>query len=207
MSTLYTPSRSDVAALHVRLLEQLTQDVSEVTELGIETLKQGRFDETRRVLDYATGLNEIRRQAQVILNPIVQIPIDEPAPEPVAEPPAPVREAQLAVAEYFIPILLGLDALGGRARPRDVQQHVRTFLEKRFMPYDLEKSAGRREMRWQSTTGWAANALKRAGMLNDKADRGIWLLTDAGHRAISDIKNGKYDDVLRTINAARSRRR
>lgn len=83
-------------------------------------------------------------------------------------------------ANYLNPLLAGLRALGGSARPGEVNDWVATNLSISDTERAVQNKGG--VPRFYNDVAWARFYLTRAGYL-DASKRGIWTLTDLGRTA------------------------
>jgi hypothetical protein len=87
--------------------------------------------------------------------------------------------------QYVQPLLRALDKAGGRAPYREIADAVGSLMKDQFLPADLEllDSGG---VRWQSRLQFVRLRLVERGLLERNSPRGIWELSDAGHRALKE---------------------
>jgi len=79
--------------------------------------------------------------------------------------------------QYFDPVLRALKALGGSARPGEVEEWVANDLQISVEEEDDQLASG--QSRFKNQVHWARFYLAKAGLL-DSSKRGVWSLTDTG---------------------------
>ena len=85
-------------------------------------------------------------------------------------------------AEYPIPILKALAAMGGRGRTQEVVDRVGQLMGGRLNEYDRQTLAAG-EVRWRNTAEWARNTMvneMNPALLNPSSPHGWWEITQAG---------------------------
>lgn len=88
----------------------------------------------------------------------------------------------LPASEYEGAILAALAVRDGSASSAEVVEAVGTALDQRLTKTDRETLATG-EVRWRNRVHWVRYRLAEKGLLNTRAPRGIWALTEAGKAA------------------------
>lgn len=78
---------------------------------------------------------------------------------------------------YFVPVLKGLQHLGGSGTPEEVREYVATTLKVSDQTLDEVTSNG--QSRFNNQVHWARFYLAKAGLI-DSSKRGVWSLTERG---------------------------
>ena len=81
--------------------------------------------------------------------------------------------------QWFGPVLDALRALGGSGTPDEVVDHIATALK--IPDEQLNETLASGELRFRNQVQWARFYLTREGLL-DSSRRGVWSLTERGHR-------------------------
>jgi len=100
-------------------------------------------------------------------------------------PRAPVGSL-LPESEYEGPILTVLGERGGSAPARDVVERVGALIEDRLTPLDRETQANGLK-RWESRVQFTRLRMRKAGLVQAGSPRGVWELSDQGHRAYDQL--------------------
>ena len=103
-------------------------------------------------------------------------------------------------ANYLNPVLAGLRALGGSARPGEVNDWVAAHLSISDAERAVENKGG--VPRFYNDVAWARFYLTRAGYL-DASKRGLWTLTEVGRNA-GTLSEEQIVGVLRQVQSAAS---
>lgn len=121
---------------------------------------------------------------QAIVGAPTLSPVRDRAERPADKswPARAVSADLLDAAEYRAPILRALAERGGSARPMEVVEAVGKELEDRLTPTDRETLPSG-DVRWRNRVRWARFHLSRDGLVDNKAPRGMWSLTEAGRAA------------------------
>lgn len=88
-------------------------------------------------------------------------------------------------ADFYLPILVTLKDLGGRAETSQVLDLVFQKMVSRLTSYDMKAVDSSNEPRWRNTARFAVKDLKDKGLLEKNSLRGIWLMTQKGYDAIN----------------------
>lgn len=102
--------------------------------------------------------------------------------------PGRVRKGQRTPEEkYQIPLLESLIELGGRGQVSIVLDRIGKKLADVFNDYDLAPvPSNPSEVRWRNAAKWCRNTLVNEGLLAADSQHGIWEITDAGRKAVTD---------------------
>lgn len=90
--------------------------------------------------------------------------------------------------EYWVPILQILREAGGSAQANDVIDALGPRMEHRLTPGDYEVLR-MGEIRWRNRARFARLRMRERGLLSDESPRGIWEITSAGDRYLSEEEN------------------
>lgn len=97
--------------------------------------------------------------------------------------------------QYFSPIIEGLKALGGSARPAEVTDWVATALEVSDEERSELTTSG--VVRFDNAVAWARFYLAKAGVI-DASRRGVWTLTEKG-RATAALSHEEAYTVFKEV--------
>jgi Mrr N-terminal domain len=153
------------------------------------TLIEISDDTNRRLLRLARSFNDsaddvIRR----LLNQVEQLDDGTDTP-PVARtstrraPPGSI----LSEGEYWLPLLATLEAAGGELPASDAIEGVGRRLRGRFNARDYE-SLDQGGVRWKNRVRFARLRLKERGLLDPRAPRGVWRITDEGRSYLASAQ-------------------
>lgn len=92
------------------------------------------------------------------------------------------RGTLLAAEAYEPEILKVLMASGGEAAAREATDGVEPLIAERLSPLEYQETSSG-EIRWRNRTQFARLALVKKGLIDKRAPRGTWRLTDAGRKA------------------------
>lgn len=90
----------------------------------------------------------------------------------------------LPLGEYWVPILEIVAEAGGAAPAKDVIAALHERLGDKLGEVD-EQRVRSGEQRWKNRARFARLRMKERGLLSSPS-RGIWAITDAGHRYLDD---------------------
>lgn len=176
------------------LIEAVDSEVMQLVGEGKRAFEESRWSDV-------TALAEAVKRTQAFRNRVADLgpewarvtsPITAARPMSNilgAPPSAPKRRIlerappgeKLPLEEYFHPILLSLEEIGGRGSLHDVLPRVFDKVKHRLSAVDLEGLASTpNEPRWRNTAQWARSRLGEAGLLSSTSRRGIWELSDKG---------------------------
>ena len=94
----------------------------------------------------------------------------------------------LPLKEYRLSVLKSLDSHGGKAERKKVLRDVFGELESKLNQDDLEKLYGR-PPRWQVSAEVVRSEIAKEGLV-ESAGRGMWSITSAGRRQLTDGSKG-----------------
>lgn len=92
----------------------------------------------------------------------------------------------LRADEYVVPLLQVLLEKGGSAPAREVIEAVGNRLDERLTSLDRQPTTSG-VVRWQNRVQFVRLRLVEQGLLAKNSPRGVWSLTEAGRRSISEV--------------------
>lgn len=95
------------------------------------------------------------------------------------------RGTTLPDAEYEVPLLRALDALGGRVATSEATDEVGRLLADRLGPDDRDTLRSG-DIRWRNRTAFARLNLVKRGEMDGSTPRGIWAITEQGRRRVRE---------------------
>lgn len=95
----------------------------------------------------------------------------------------------LPETEYELPILQALASTGGRRPTREVVEEVGRVLDGRLTEVDREPVRAGEPPRWQGRVQFTRLRLVKAGLLKPDSPRGVWELSAAGERRLTEISS------------------
>jgi hypothetical protein len=99
----------------------------------------------------------------------------------------------LPTEEYFLPILESLLKVGGNAQSSEVIELVGINLKDQLTELDNCKTSSG-QIRWKGRTQFARLQLIEDGLLDEKAPRGTWRITDAGSERVLSLREEQTND-------------
>lgn len=85
------------------------------------------------------------------------------------------------------PILESLYELGGKGHAAEVLPMVKRKMKQLLGDFDYQALPSG-DIRWEKTANWARYWLTKRGMLRDDSERGVWVLTEQGIKAVKSKK-------------------
>ncbi|HEX7761759.1 MAG TPA: winged helix-turn-helix domain-containing protein [Caulobacteraceae bacterium] len=111
-----------------------------------------------------------------------------PAPRKSSRP----RGGKMPQREFRMPLLRTLLDLGGAARVSVVRKSIEPRVAPQLGDADYALvSTG--DPRWWNAVCWERAAMVREGLLDDRAERGVWRLTEVGRRQLFDYERDQRD--------------
>jgi len=91
---------------------------------------------------------------------------------------------------YFKPILQVLSQMGGAGQMDEVLDRLPKVMKGTLTEVDFEPLAATSDVpRWWNTAQWAHNSMAQAGLLKTDSPRGVWELSEAGHKLIAEFNS------------------
>jgi len=91
---------------------------------------------------------------------------------------------------FFQPILQVLSQMGGVGQRDEVLERLPKVMKGTLTDVDFEPLAANSEVpRWWNTAQWAHNSMAQAGLLKTDAARGVWEMSEAGHKLIAEFSS------------------
>lgn len=99
---------------------------------------------------------------------------------------------------FFGPLLDTLRELGDSGRPKEVTEHLAS--REKISDEELNRTLKNGSSRFANQVAWARLYLAKAGLI-DTSQRGVWTLTETGHRARLDHEEAlrMFHNVQRTF--------
>jgi hypothetical protein len=130
------------------------------------------------LLDRITAFGETAED--VIRRLIGEAESHDSKPKPLRATPGSI----LPEREYWRPILSILVESGGSVSANDVINALWGRMKDSLKPLDLER-LDMGEVRWRNRARFARLRMTQQGLLDDKAPRGIWAITEAGRQYLA----------------------
>jgi restriction system protein len=78
--------------------------------------------------------------------------------------------------------------MGGVGDMSEVLERLPKLMKGTLTDIDFEPLASNSEVpRWWNTAQWAQSAMVQAGLLKSDSPRGVWEMTEAGHKLIAEF--------------------
>ena len=171
------------------LLSQLRQALKDAQKAGSHAFQQRRFDEAqaaaKRGEEIATQfqrLEALQRQWSMFIHGTAPVePKGGRLPRGQKTPPK----------EFWLPILMALEEMGGRGKAKDVVLRVGAIMRDQLNETDLKLLSDGRTARWEKTAHFARyDMVTTEGLLSSNSPRGIWEITEKGRAYLREHRAG-----------------
>ncbi len=98
-------------------------------------------------------------------------------------------------SEFYIPILLTLKELGGKAKVNKIIPKVYEKIKGKLKEDDFKNIESKDEPRWENTSKWARKKLVDMGFLSSESDYGSWEITELGLKFLKDNNNDVKQNI------------
>lgn len=88
--------------------------------------------------------------------------------------------------EFYIPILLTLKELGGKAKVGEIIPRVYEKIKNKLKEDDFKSIESKDEPRWENTAKWARKKLVDLRLLSSDSEYGFWEITELGLKFLRD---------------------
>ena len=179
------------------LLDELERIIPDLNAQGKALMDQKQYAQAHKLIDKAQSVIAFQGKVASLREEWLGMQIPSPQKEePIVRQPR-VRYKTDGKAgwtlqeEFFKPILVALDELGGRAHCQKVFRKLETSMGSRFTAKDWEKMpSNKNEIRWINNARWARMQLVKDGLLSNKSPNGIWEITQAGREYLRRTQAG-----------------
>ena len=176
------------------LLEEMETDIEYINQAGARAFAARNYEAARAVLeraDQATALREkmaaIRSEWEKVSQVITAngTGAKKNGAHDLTRLQRGIRTRETA---YFKPILMVLHQMGGVGEMADVLERIPKAMKGTLTDVDFEPLASGSEVpRWWNTAQWAHSSMAQLGLLKSDSPRGVWEMTEAGHKLLADF--------------------
>jgi restriction system protein len=176
------------------LLEEMETEIEFINQSGAKAFAARNYDAARAVLeraDQVTGLREklatLRAEWEKMIPEISSngTSAKKNGSHDLSRLQRGIRTRETA---YFKPILQVLTQMGGVGDMAEVLERLPKLMKGTLRDIDFEPLTAHSEVpRWWNTAQWAQSAMVQAGLLKAESPRGVWEMTEAGHKLIAEF--------------------
>jgi restriction system protein len=184
---------TNLVAAFEMLLEEIEAEIEFTGKVGARAFEARDYDRAREALERAAQITAFRDKADALRKEwdtlTGRAAEDEEEEERVGRRDLGRLARGLRTREdaYRVPILQSLVDIGGSAPMAEVLDQVRQRMEGTLKDVDYQPLASDPELpRWRNTAQWARAAMVKEGLIKGDSRRGIWEISDAGRRFLSD---------------------
>lgn len=180
-----TPSA--MAAAFELLQEEVESEIARVNQEGSVAFAAGDHERAQAALERVKEIKALQEQLNKLQASFVRLL--EGANATTSAGNKLERGLKTPQSAYRMPILKALVELGGKGSLDAVLERVYAMMSDRLNEYDLAPLPSDESLpRWRNTAQWARNTMRAEGLLKADSPRGIWEITEAGRRALSEGK-------------------
>ncbi|HXH51552.1 MAG TPA: winged helix-turn-helix domain-containing protein [Terriglobia bacterium] len=176
------------------LLEEMETEIEFINQSGAKAFAARNYDAARAVLERADQVTAVREKLSAIraewekLAPVVATNgtgVRKNGSHDLSRLQRGIRTRETV---YFKPILQVLNQMGGVGDMADILERLPKLMKGTLTDIDFEPLAANSEVpRWWNTAQWAQSAMVQAGLLKADSPRGVWEMTEAGHKLIAEF--------------------
>ena len=176
------------------LLEEMETEIEFINQAGSKAFAARNYEGARAVLDRADHATAVRDKLAA-----VRAEWEKVSPAATSNGASAKnngshdlsrlqRGVRTRETAYFKPILQVLNQMGGVGEMSEVLERLPKLMKGTLTDIDYEPLAANTELpRWWNTAQWAHNAMAQAGLLKPDSPRGVWEMTEAGHKLIAEF--------------------
>lgn len=176
------------------LLEEMETEIEIINQSGAKAFAARNYDAARAVLERADQITALREKLSGLRGEWEKLVSVAGANGAGSKKNGSHdlsrlhRGIRTREAAYFKPILQVLNQMGGFGDMADVLERLPKLMKGTLTDLDFEPLAANSEVpRWWNTAQWAQSAMVQAGLLKSDSPRGIWEMTEAGHKLIAEF--------------------
>ncbi|MEJ2007862.1 MAG: winged helix-turn-helix domain-containing protein [Acidobacteriota bacterium] len=177
------------------LVEEMETEIEFINQAGAKAFSARDYEGARSVLQKADQITALREKLVAL-----RVEWEKLSPAIAAEGASTQngshdlsrlrRGIRTREAAYFQPILQVLNQLGGSAQMGEVLERLPKVMKGVLTDVDYEPLAADSEVpRWWNTAQWAHNAMVQTGLLKSASARGVWEMSEAGYKLISELNS------------------
>jgi restriction system protein len=176
------------------LLEEMETEIEFINQTGAKAFAARNYDAARAVLERADQVTAVREKLAALraewekLAPAVSTNGAGARKNGSHDLSRLQRGIRTRETVYFKPILQVLNQMGGVGDMADILERLPKLMKGTLTDIDFEPLAANSEVpRWWNTAQWAQSAMVQAGLLKADSPRGVWEMTEAGHKLIAEF--------------------
>lgn len=176
------------------LLEEMETEIEFINQTGAKAFAARNYDAARAVLERADQVTAVREKLAALrvewekLAPAVSTNGTGARKNGSHDLARLQRGIRTRETVYFKPILQVLNQMGGVGDMADILERLPKLMKGTLTDIDFEPLAANSEVpRWWNTAQWAQSAMVQAGLLKADSPRGVWEMTEAGHKLIAEF--------------------
>lgn len=186
---------TNLVAAFEMLLEEIEAEIEFTNKVGAQAFEARDYDRARESLERAAQITAFRDKADTLRREWAALmgketeEKDEGEAEQVGRRDLGRLRRGLRTREeaYRRPILESLVEMGGAGAMADVLERVRKKVEGILKDVDYEPLASDPDLpRWRNAAQWSRAALVKEGLIKGDSRRGIWEISDAGRRFVTE---------------------
>ena len=183
---------TNLAAAFEILLEEIEAEIEFTNKVGSRAFEARDYDRASEALERAAQITAFREKADALRREWESL-VGRPSEEE-EEARAQRRDfGRLARGlrtpedAFRRPILQALVDLGGAAPMAEVLEKVRQAMQDILKDVDYQPLGSDPDLpRWRNTAQWARAAMVKEGLIKGDSRRGIWEISDAGRRCLTE---------------------
>jgi restriction system protein len=183
-----------VQAAFELLLEEMETEIEFINQSGAKAFAARNYEAARAVLERADQVTAVREKLVALradwekLSPVVSANGKGARKNGSHDLSRLQRGIRTRETAYFKPILQVLNQMGGVGDMADILERLPKLMKGTLTDVDFEPLAANSEVpRWWNTAQWAQSAMVQAGLLKADSPRGVWEMTEAGHKLIAEF--------------------
>lgn len=176
------------------LLEEMETEIEFINQSGAKAFAARNYEGARAVLDRADQATAVREKVGALraewdkLAPVYTSNGASGKPNGSHDLSRLQRGIRTRETAYFKPILQVLNQMGGIGEMSEVLERLPKVMKGTLNEIDYEPLAPNSEVpRWWNTAQWAHSTMAQAGLLKADSPRGVWEMTEAGHKLIAEF--------------------
>ncbi|MGA8184554.1 MAG: winged helix-turn-helix domain-containing protein [Terriglobia bacterium] len=176
------------------LLEEMETEIEFINQSGARAFAARNYDAARAVLDRADQATVLREKLAAL-----RLEWEKFGPATTTNGASAKKNGSHDLSRlqrgirtretaYFQPILQVLHQMGGAGDMTEVLERLPKLMKGTLRELDFEPLTANSEVpRWWNTAQWAQSAMVQAGLLRADSPRGVWEMTEAGHKLIAEF--------------------
>ena len=178
------------------LLEEMETEIEFINQAGSRAFAGRDYEGARQILERADHASALREKLAEL-----RAEWEKVTPAVTADSGSAKRNGSHDLSRlrrgirtretvYFKPILQVLSQMGGAGQMDEVLDRLPKVMKGTLTEVDFEPLAATSDVpRWWNTAQWAHNSMAQAGLLKTDSPRGVWELSEAGHKLIAEFNS------------------